>query len=82
MLDMGFIHDVEKIIRTCPSKRQTLFFSATISPHVGQLARRYMISPEKISAVNQVDPSKLKQEYYNVQKNMKLSLLVHLLQQE
>ncbi len=82
MFDMGFIDDVEKIIRNCPSKRQTMFFSATISSRVGELARKHMIRPEKISAVNQVDPSKLKQEYYSVQKNMKLSLLVHLLQEE
>lgn len=82
MVDMGFIDDVERIIRTCPKKRQTMFFSATISSHVKNLAKRYMIEPKNVSAVNMVDPSKLKQIYYNVPKNMKLSLLVHLLQQE
>ena len=82
MFDMGFIYDVEKIIRACPQKRQTLFFSATISPRVGELARKHMVNPEKVKAINQVDPSKLKQEYYNVEKNMKLSLFVHLLQEE
>lgn len=82
MFDMGFIEDVEKIIRACPSKRQTLFFSATISLRVKDLARKFMNSPKKVSAVNLVDPSKLKQVYYDIQKNMKLSLLVHLLQNE
>jgi len=82
MFDMGFIDDVEKIIRACPKKRQTMFFSATISSRVKDLAKRYMIQPKNVSAVNLVDPSKLKQVYYNVPRNMKLSLLVHLLQQE
>jgi len=79
MLDMGFINDVEKIIRACPKERQTLFFSATISPRIDKLTRKYMKNPVKVSVTNHVDPSKLKQVYYNVSKNGKLSLLVHLM---
>jgi len=82
MLDMGFIDDVEKIIKACPSKRQTLFFSATISPRIKDLAGRYMIKPVRVFAGKHVDPSKLRQVYYDIPKNMKLSLLVHLLQKE
>ena len=82
MLDMGFIDDVEKIIRACPAKRQTLFFSATISSRIKELANKYMAQPINVSAEKMVDPAKLKQVYYNVLKNMKFSLLVHLLQQE
>jgi ATP-dependent RNA helicase DeaD len=82
MLDMGFIDDVEKIIRPCPRERQTLFFSATISSQIRDLANRYMASPKQVRAKNQVDPSKLKQVYYDVLKNKKLSLLIHLLQNE
>src|SRR3989344_1063862 len=82
MFDMGFITDVERIIRNCPVKRQTLFFSATISSRVNDLARKHMSKPVKILAEKMVDPDKLKQFYYNVQKNMRLSLLVHLLQNE
>ena len=82
MLDMGFIDDVEKIIRACPAKRQTLFFSATISSRIKELANKYMAQPISVSAEKMVDPDKLKQIYYNVAKNMKFSLLVHLLQQE
>ena len=82
MLEMGFIEDVEQIIQKCPRERQSLCFSATISSEIRGLSERYMKNPEKISATNQVDPSKLKQTYYNVPKNLKLSLLVHLLQQE
>lgn len=82
MFDMGFIEDVEKIIRACPTKRQTLCFSATISSDVKRLANRYMNQPIDVSATRYVDPSKLKQVYYDVPRNIKLSLLVHLLQNE
>ncbi|MEE9525859.1 MAG: DEAD/DEAH box helicase [Candidatus Woesearchaeota archaeon] len=82
MFDMGFIDDVEKIISQCPKKRQTMFFSATISERVKQLGKRHMVNPSIVAAKNQVDPSKLKQVYYNVDKGMKLSLLVHLLKEE
>ena len=82
MFDMGFIDDVEQIIGLCPKERQTLFFSATISSRENGLARRHMKSPVSVSAARMVDPSKLKQVYYDVQRNVKLSLLVHLLQHE
>jgi superfamily II DNA/RNA helicase len=82
MLDMGFIRDVESIVRECPKNRQTLFFSATISPEIERLADRYVKDPVKIAAANQVDPKKLKQVYYNVPKHMKLSLLAQLLEEE
>ena len=82
MFDMGFIDDVEKIIRACPRKRQTLFFSATISSRVKKLASKHMVDPTTVYAEKMVDPAKLKQVYYDVQKTMKLSLLIHLLQNE
>ena len=82
MLDMGFIDDVERIIRACPRERQTLFFSATISPRIRDLANKHMNNPVNISATKMVDPDKLKQVYYDVDKNRKLSLLVHLLQHD
>jgi len=82
MFEMGFIEDVEQIIRACPSRKQTLFFSATISSRVKSLANNYMVKPEIVMAKKHVDPSKLKQVYYDVDRNMKLSLLVHLLQHE
>ena len=82
MLDMGFIDDVERIIKHCPKQRQTLFFSATISPRIKELAGRYMENPIKVGAERQVDPSKLKQVYYDIHKSLKLSLLTHLLVEE
>jgi len=82
MLDMGFIEDVEMIIKECPRNRQTLFFSATISYQIKELSNRYMNNPVEVFASKQVDPAKLKQVYYDISKNQKLSLLVHLLKEE
>lgn len=82
MLDMGFQQDVESIISQCPPKRQTLLFSATISEDIVYLSRKYMKSPIKISAGVQVDPTKLKQCFYEVPDNMKFSLLVHMITTE
>ena len=82
MFDMGFISDVEKIIYQCPKKRQTLFFSATITPNIKGLAKKHMINSILVLAEKMVDPKKLKQVYYNIPQNMKLSLLVDLLQNE
>lgn len=82
MFEMGFIEDVEKIIRECSNKRQTLLFSATISKDVISLSRKYMINPVEISAESYVDPKKLKQVFYDVEDNVKFSLLKHLLENE
>jgi len=82
MLDMGFLNDVEKIIKNCPEKRQTLLFSATISMEIEHLAEKYLTNPERISVESYVDPSKLKQVFYDVPRMNKFSLLVHLLKRE
>ncbi len=82
MFDMGFLPDVEHIIKICPKNRQTLLFSATISEDVYHIANQYMKDPVKVSAEVYVDPHKLTQVYYDVQDNMKFSLLVHLLKHE
>ncbi len=82
MLDMGFIKDVSQIIRVCPKRRQTLFFSATISQEIKKLADKFMNNPIKVMAKNMVDPSKLKQVYYDISRSLKLSLLIHLLKKE
>ncbi len=82
MSDMGFLPDVERIISTCPKKRQTMLFSATISPDVAYIEKKYMISPVYISVESYVDASHLHQFYYDSPRNQKFSLLVHLLKQE
>ena len=82
MFDMGFHRDVEKILGQCPRDRQTMLFSATISSEIDYLAQKYTDNPVEISVESHVDPSKLKQVYYDVPDNKKFSLLVHLLRQE
>ena len=82
MFDMGFIIDVEKIIKECSKERQTLLFSATINEGVAKIASKYMKNPVKVQAGEYVDPKKLKQIYYDVADNQKFSLLVHLLREE
>ncbi len=83
MLDMGFIDDVETIIKHCPEKRQTFLFSATISSDILHIAKKYMKDPVDICGEEcVVDPSKLRQIFYDVPSNQKFSLLVHLLKEE
>jgi len=82
MLDMGFHHDVEAIIKQCPIERQTMLFSATISDEFDYLVQKYTRNPVEISAKSFVEDSKLKQIFYDVSSNQKFSLLVHLLKKE
>lgn len=82
MLDMGFIDDIEKIISQLPKKRQTLLFSATIDSEVARIAKKYMDNPEKVDLNNRVDPSKLRQVYYDTPNSLKFSLLTHLVKEQ
>jgi ATP-dependent RNA helicase DeaD len=82
MLDMGFRDDVIRIVSECPQERQTMLFSATISPDISFLSKRHMISPVEVNAEAYVDPTKLAQVYYDIDNNLKYSLLKHLLENE
>lgn len=80
MLDMGFINDVEAIIRRTPKKRQTLMFSATIDEEIHCIMKRHLRNPLIIKTQPYVDATKLNQVFYDIsQHNLKFSLLVHLL---
>ncbi|MBI4141542.1 DEAD/DEAH box helicase, partial [Candidatus Woesearchaeota archaeon] len=82
MLDMGFITDVEKILRNTPKNRQTILFSATISPKLQTIVQQYMNSPASICAQTHVDTNLLTEKAYIVTPQDKFSLIVHLLKQE
>src|SRR6056297_374186 len=73
MLDMGFVEDIEDIVKRCPKNRQTLFFSATFPPQVRALTKKYLKNPISIKVRNQVDAKLLKQVYYDTRKGEKLS---------
>jgi len=80
MLEMGFIDDVEKIIRYMPKQKQTLMFSATIERSIHGLMKRHLNNPKIIKTKSQVDSSKLAQVYYDIyQQTNKFSILTHLL---
>ncbi len=79
MFDMGFIHDVERIIRLCPKDRQTMLFSATINDAVMRISEKHMRSPISVNGEEVVDPSKLRQAYYDTDRQHKLALLLHML---
>ena len=63
-------------------KRQTMLFSATISPDIDYLANKYTQDAQEVAVKSHVDPSKLKQVFYDVPDSLKFSLLVHLLKKE
>ena len=80
MLDMGFINDVKKIISKLPSKRQSLFFSATMPPEIVKLARTILVKPIKIEVTPESPTVEaIKQSIYYVDKSDKKDLLIHLL---
>ena len=80
MLDMGFIHDIKKILALLPKKRQNLLFSATFSPEIKKLADGLLNSPVLIEASKANSTShKVEQTIHLVDKNRKKELLVHLL---
>jgi len=82
MLDMGFIDDVEKILRHTPKHRQTLLFSATLSSRLRNLVHRYMNSPVSVQAKTHVDRSLLAEKAFAVPQQDKFSLLVYCLKHE
>ncbi len=63
MFDMGFIADVEKILRQTQKNRQTLLFSATMTKEVVHIAQKHMVHPAKVDAEAMVDDSLLVQSY-------------------
>lgn len=80
MLDMGFVHDVKRIVAKLPQKRQTLFFSATMPSEIQKLANTILSNPEKVQVTPVSSTAEtIQQELYFVEKKDKKSLLLHLL---
>ncbi len=80
MLDMGFIHDVKKIIAKIPQKRQTLFFSATMPGEISKLASTILTNPVRVEVTPVSSTANtINQSVYFVEKSDKKSLLIHLL---
>jgi ATP-dependent RNA helicase RhlE len=80
MLDMGFIHDVKKIITKIPAKRQTLFFSATMPAEISKLSSTILSNPAKVEVTPVSSTAEtIQQSMYFVEKENKKHLLIHLL---
>ncbi|MBW3664523.1 MAG: DEAD/DEAH box helicase [Actinobacteria bacterium] len=83
MLDMGFLPDVERLIRACPDDRQTLLFSATMRSEIVELARRYLRKPTFLRAQDQElsMPSGIEHHFFITHKLDKPRVLARVLQQ-
>lgn len=80
MLDMGFIHDVKKVIAKLPSKRQNLLFSATFSQDITQLAGRLLHNPERIEVTPpNTTVERIEQRVFRIPASHKRALLAHLI---
>ncbi len=81
MLDMGFIHDVKRIIKLIPAKRQTLFFSATMPNSIMALANSILTNPTRVEVTPIATTAEtVRQDLYYVDTANKKDLLIHTLQ--
>ena len=83
MLDMGFINDIRKIVSSTPSERQTLFFSATITPQVQVLSQEFLNNPETVSVRTADTSERVEQDIVEAgSKEEKLEKLLDMLARE
>ena len=82
MLDMGFLPDIRRIVKTLPPRRQTLLFSATLSREIEVVTREFLRSPKLIQIGRRANPAEtVTQLVYEIPKHLKPALLVHLLRE-
>lgn len=80
MLDMGFIHDIRKILNKLPSKRQSLFFSATMPDSIVELSQQILHHPVKVEVAPVSSTAEtIQQHLYTTNKETKFDLLMHIL---
>lgn len=82
MLDMGFIHDIREIISFLPKERQSLFFSATLSPEINRLIQSFVTNPVTVSVKKTETTSHIRQDIVKVKFGMKSQTLHNLLREE
>lgn len=82
MLEMGFIDDIKRILRSVPKDRQSLMFSATMPSEIKRIVQHDFKNPVFITGQKHVDTKLLKQIYYNLNPNEKFAVLVHLLKEK
>jgi ATP-dependent RNA helicase RhlE len=79
MLDMGFIHDIKRILKLLPKKRQNLMFSATFSPEIRRLTSDILHNPTSIEVSRNVTAHKIEQCFHAVEKTEKMTVLAHMI---
>ncbi len=80
MLDMGFIHDIKRIIQLLPAERQNLFFSATMPPAITKLAQNLLVKPVRVEVTPVSSTAEtIQQQVYWVDKSDKMALLLSVL---
>jgi len=83
MLDMGFIHDIKRVIALVPKKRQNLLFSATFSDEIRALASTFLVQPEYVESERRnTAPDLVKQYVYKVDRERKRDLLIDLIKEK
>lgn len=83
MLDMGFVHDIKKLITMLPKKRQSLFFSATMPKNIVELSNTILNNPKKVEvSVVSSTAETIQQHLYYTNRDNKKDLLFHILQDE
>lgn len=82
MLDMGFLPDIRRIVKGLPTRRQTLLFSATLSPEIEAVTHEFLRAPKTIQIGRRANPAQTVTQFvYEVPKHLKPALLVDLLRQ-
>ncbi|HYU23934.1 MAG TPA: DEAD/DEAH box helicase [Thermoanaerobaculia bacterium] len=80
MLDMGFLPAIRQIVRALPKERQTLLFSASLSPEIEKLTSEFLQHPQVVQIGRRANPAEtVEQTIYEVPKSRKVALLLHLL---
>jgi len=83
MLDMGFIHDIKKLLKLLPDNRQSLFFSATMPDNIVKLSKTILKSPVKVEVAPVSSTAETIQQYlYYTNRTSKSNLLLHILKDE
>jgi ATP-dependent RNA helicase DeaD len=83
MLDIGFRPDIERILRRCPTRRQTMLLSATMPPPVMRLTQRYMVDPVHVNvAPARITVDTIRQSWITVDEDRKFDLLVKILERD
>ena len=79
MLDMGFYDDIAFVVKQCPTRRQTLLFSATYPEGIAKLAQKFMLNPQEVKLLEQHEGSKIRQRFYEIKHEDRLQAVSVLL---